>query len=113
MEFNLSDLVINEQEIAYDENIARTSYLHYERERWNWSMEERRHYAVCKLRWAKRVRDKLESVIDYWIKQRGIVHDDEFEEALEQAHVAESIREKKWGYVVSYWRTQYEANKSK
>jgi len=114
MEFKLGDLIIHEQEIAYDKKIARTSLLHYKREKWKWSMERRRHYAVGKLRWAKRVRDKQESLIEYWIKQqRGILHNDEFEEALEQAYVAESIREKKWGKVVSYWRTQYEANKSK
>ena len=119
MELNLTrlppvPLIISDEEIAKDKYLARRHYVCYRREQGTWSQKVRYNYAMCQTRWAKRVRDKLDSRIAYWMKQRGTFPDKgELNNALEQAYEAQSYREEEWGEVVSYWRTQYEVNKSK
>ena len=105
------DMTINTKEIEEDDMEAKCRFQRYIQGQKTWSSKERYAYAMSATRWAKRVRDKLDCVVEYWEQQRATYPDpDLLEHNLEAAYTAQSLQEEKWSPIVCFWIRQYNAN---
>ena len=103
---HLTDMTMTAEEIEKDDMESMCRFEHYMQEYDNWSSRERYIYAMRMTRWAKRVRDKLDHIVEYLKWQ-------ECPDRLNEAEEAQTRQEDKWSPIVCFWIREYRANEEK
>lgn len=96
-----ADMPMTTKEMKKDDMEAACRFNNYVQGRKTWSNKEQYLYAMSAARWAKCVRDKVETVIDYWIQQQGTYPDQELlEYNMEETY---TLLEDRWVPIVGFW----------
>ena len=107
------DMIISDDEIQADNLEAVRRFEDFRSNRTNWTTTQRYYCAMQNTRWAKRIRDKQDRVIEFWERRPGNFRDTEaLEIAFDLAYEDQDYRTFYWSPVVCFWIEMYEKNKA-